>query len=194
MNETWTSDPKDFEDPGELGLEDLVRIFCEGDIDDELRERLQSTLRTDPRLSRKFEQLEAMQADAGSVNLWQGFNRNQELDCLLEAGPWEDPSEILHPEGPADGELDYRQLIAVADARAGRAEDPRLILEVRKRLLRAEQKRAQVAALAITETLRCFSDETAERVFKEVRQRRCGSSPSAAMTHRPATDQRRETP
>ena len=58
-----------------LGLEDLAMIVSGGTIEDELQDRVASVIRSDPRFAVQFEELEAMSAEAGAADLWDGFER-----------------------------------------------------------------------------------------------------------------------
>ena len=105
----------------QLTLEDLAQIVCEGNIEGELQVRVAAVIRTDPRFAQQFEALEAMAAEIGAEDLWEGVERNQEFDQLLEAESWENPTEILNLDGGDLYEVSYRKLIAVADARLAKA-------------------------------------------------------------------------
>jgi hypothetical protein len=41
-----------------LSLDDLAQIVCEGNVEGDLQDRVATVLRTDPRFSRQFEELE----------------------------------------------------------------------------------------------------------------------------------------
>jgi hypothetical protein len=153
-----------------LTLEDLAQIVCEGNVEGELQERLAGAIRTDPRFARQFEQLEAMAAEIAADDLWEGVERNQEFDRLLEAESWDDPAEVLNPDGGDLYEVSYRRLIAVADARLARTDDPALIQAVRDRILRAEEKLAKDTVFKVAEALRNLSSDTAEKVITEARR------------------------
>jgi hypothetical protein len=157
-------------DEVQLTLEDLAQIVCEGNVEGELQERVAGAIRTDPRFGRQFEQLEAMAAEIGADDLWEGVERNQEFDHLLEADAWDDPAEILNPDGGDLYEVSYRKLIAVADVRIAKADDPAPIQVVRDRLLRAEEKLAKDAVFKVAEALRNLSADTAEKVIAEARR------------------------
>jgi hypothetical protein len=55
-----------------LTLEDLAQIVCEGNVEGELQKRVAAVIRTDPRFAQQFEQLEAMAAEIGAGDLWEG--------------------------------------------------------------------------------------------------------------------------
>jgi hypothetical protein len=153
-----------------LSLDDLAQISCAGNVEGDLQERVAAVLRTDPRFTRQFEQLEAMAAEVGAEDLWEGLERNEEFDRLLAAESWEDPAEILKPETNDFYEVSYRKLLAVADARLGRTDDPAPIQAVKDRLLRAEEKLAKDAVFQVAEAVKHLSPETAEKVIAEARR------------------------
>jgi hypothetical protein len=159
-------------DEGEplLSLEDLVQVVCEGNVEGELQERIATVLRTDPRFAEQFEELETLTADAGAEDLWEGLERHQEFDRLLAVPDWDDPAEVLNPHNYDFYEVSYRKLLAVAEARLARAEDPAPIRDVRDRLLKAEKARARDAVFAVAEALKPFSQQTADEVIAEVRR------------------------
>ncbi len=154
-----------------LTLEDLAQIVCEGNIEGDLQERLVAVIRTDPRFSRQFEELEATAAEIGAEDLWEGLERHQEFDRLLAAESWDDPAEILNPDDGDLYEVSYRKLLAVADARIARAQDPAPIQAVKDRLLRAEKKLAKDAVFQVAEALKNLSTDTAEKVIVDVRRK-----------------------
>ncbi len=160
----------DIQPEATLTLEDLAQIVCEGNIEGELQERVAAAIRTDPRFAQQFEELEAKAAEVGAEDLWEGLERNEEFDRLLAAESWEDPAEILNPDGSDLYEVSYRKLIAVADARIARAEDPAPIQAVKDRLLRAEEKLAKDAVFQVAEALKHLSADAAEKVMAEVRR------------------------
>ena len=155
----------------ELTLEDLAQIVSGGNIEGDLQDRVAAVIRTDPRFAEQFEQLEALAADAAAEDLWDGFERNQEFDRLLETESWEDPAEILNPEGSDLYEVSYRKLLAIADARIARTEHPGLVEAVKDRLQRAEEKSAERAVYQVAEALRNLSVDSAEKVVAEVRRK-----------------------
>ena len=148
----------------------MAQIVCEGNIEGELQDRLAAVIRTDPRFAQQFEELEAMAAEIGAEDLWEGVERNQEFDRLLGAESWGDPAEILNPDGGDLYEVSYRKLIAVADARLARAKDPAPIQAVKDRLLKAEEKLAKDAVFKVAEAVKNLSADTAEKVVAEVRR------------------------
>jgi hypothetical protein len=152
-----------------LSLEDLARIVCEGDVEGGLQERLTHLLRTDPRFVEHFEELETMAAEAGAEDLWDGYDRHQEFDRLLAVPVWDDPAEVLNPRGELFYQVNYRKLLAIAEARLARAEDPAPIRDVRDRLLKAEKVPAQQAVFVVAEALQHLSQQTADKVVAEVR-------------------------
>ena len=158
-------------EPTQLTLEDLALIVSDGDIEGELQERIAEVIRTDPRFTEQFEQLESLAVDAGADDLFDGFERNREFDQLLEAESWEAPAEILNPDGSELYEVSYRKLLAIADARIARTEHPGLIQAVKDRLQRAEEKSAERAVYQVADALKNLSVETAEKVFVEVRRK-----------------------
>ncbi len=153
-----------------LNLEDLAQIVCEGNFEGDLQDRVVAAIRTDPRFTQQFEELEAMAAEIGAEDLWEGVERNEEFDRLLAAESWEDPAEILNPDGSDLYEVSYRKLLAVADARLARADDPAPIQAVKDRLLQAEEKLAKDAVFPVAEALKNLSADTAEKVIAEVRR------------------------
>jgi hypothetical protein len=153
-----------------LTLEDLAQIVCEGNVEGELQDRVAAVIRTDPRFAQQFEQLEAMATEIGAEDLWEGLERNQEFDRLLETESWKDPAEVLNPHGSDLYEVSYRKLIAVTDVRLGKAADPAPIQTVRDRLLRAEEKLAKDAVFQVAEAVKHLSVDTAEKVIADVRR------------------------
>jgi hypothetical protein len=111
-----------------------------------------------------------MAAEIGADDLWEGVERNQEFDHLLEADSWDDPAEILNPDGGDLYEVSYRRLIAVADARLARVADPAPVQAVKTRLLQAEEKVAKDVVFKVAEALRNLSADTAEKVIAEARR------------------------
>ena len=158
-------------EPTKLTLEDLALIVSDGDIEGELQKRIANVIRSDSRFAEQFEQLEALAADAGTDDLWDGFERNREFDRLLEAESWNDPAEVLNPDASELYEVSYRRLLAIADARIARTEHPGLIQSVKDRLLRAEEKSADRAVYQVAEALKNLSVDTAEKVIVEVRRK-----------------------
>jgi hypothetical protein len=154
----------------EMTLEDLAQIVCEGNVEGELRDRVAAAIRTDPRFTQQFEQLEVMAAEIGAEDLWEGVERNDEFDRLLAAESWEDPAEILNPDQRDYYEIGFRKLIAVADARLSRTDDPGPIQAVKDRLLLAEEKFAKDAVFKVAEAVKSLSADTAEKIFDEVRR------------------------
>ena len=67
-------------------------------------------------------------------------------------------------------EVGFRKLIAVADARLSRTDDPAPIQAVKDRLLRAEEKFAKDAVFKVAEAVKSVSADTAEKIFAEVRR------------------------
>jgi hypothetical protein len=154
----------------ELSLGDLAQIVCEGNVEGELQDRVASVIRSDPRFAKQFEELETMASEIGAEDLWDGLERNQEFDRLLAAESWEDPAQILNPDGGDLYEVSYRKLLAVADARLARDEEPAPILAVKDRLLRAEEKLANDAVFQVAEALKNLSPDAAEKVVAEARR------------------------
>ncbi|MEE8525665.1 MAG: hypothetical protein V3T72_17140 [Thermoanaerobaculia bacterium] len=154
-----------------LSLMDLAKIVCEGDVEGELQERLTKVLRTDPRFTEQFEELDTMAAEAGAEDLWEGLDLHRDFDRLLAVPVWEDPAEVLNPERDRFYQISYRKLLAVAEARLARAEDPAPIRDLRDRLLRAEKGPAQQAVYAVAEALSPLSQTTADKVVAEVRSK-----------------------
>lgn len=156
----------------DLSLEDLARLVCSGDADEELQGRLTDALRADPRFTRHFGELEAMAAEAGTDDLLEGLERHQEFERLLTAtSPWEDPAEILDPHERGLYQIHYRQLLTVAESRLKTAEDPKPIRELKDRLLEAEKSLARQAVFAVAEALEHLSEQTADKVVAEVRRK-----------------------
>ena len=160
----------------ELTLEELVQIVCGGNIDGELQEKVAKIIRADPEFAEQFADLEAMAAAAGADDLWDGLERHQDVDRLLAAETWQDPAEVLNPEGSDLYEVSYRKLLAVADARIAAADpsqgqDPSLIEALRDRLQKAEEKLAADSVFQVAEALRNLSDDTAEKVIGAVRRK-----------------------
>jgi hypothetical protein len=153
-----------------LTLEDLAQIVCGGNVEGELQDRVASAIRTDPRFARQFEELEAMASEIGAEDLWDGLVRNEEFDRLLAAESWDDPAEVLNPCSNDLYEVSYRKLLAVAESRIARAEDPAPIQTVKDRLLEAEDKLAKDAVFKVAEALEDLSVDTAENVIAEVRR------------------------
>jgi hypothetical protein len=164
-------DRDDVPTDAELSLEDLAQIVCEGNIEGELQQRVARVIRSDPRFAHKFAVLEEMTAEAGAEDLWEGLDRHLELDRLLEDGSWEDPAEVLEPAGNDHYQVSYRGLLAVADARIAKADDPAPIQAVKDRLLRAQRQPLQNAVFQVAEALEKLSPGAAEEVIAEVRRK-----------------------
>jgi hypothetical protein len=154
----------------ELSLDDLAQIVCDGNIDGDLQERVARVIRSDPRFARHFERLEEMTAEAGAEDLWEGLGRHLEFNRLLASESWEDPAEILNPDGDEDYQVSYRKLLAVADARIAKAADPAPIEAVKERLLRAQRQPVKNAVFQVAEALEKLSAGAAEEVIAEVRR------------------------
>jgi hypothetical protein len=155
----------------ELSLEDLARLVS-GDVGDKLQERLTDVLRADPRFAAQFAALDGLAAEAGTDDLLQGYVRRREFERLLAAkGPWKDPAEVLDRGRRGLFRVDYRQLLAIADARVQTAEDPEPLRKLRDRLLEAEKEPARQAVFAVAEALEYLSERTADRVVAEVRKK-----------------------
>ncbi len=154
-----------------LNLEDLAQLAGGLDVDDALRERLIADLRADLRFAGHFETLEAMAVEAGTDDLYEGYERHREFENLLTAPDWDDPVEVIYPERDGLCEVDFRQLLAIAEARLAANDEVAPVREVRDRLLRAEKDPARQAVFAVAEALRHLSERTADEVVAEVRRK-----------------------
>jgi hypothetical protein len=67
--------------------------------------------------------------------------------------------------------VSYRGLLAVADARIAKADDPAPIQAVKDRLLRAQRQPLQNAVFQVAEALEKLSPGAAEEVIAEVRRK-----------------------
>ena len=157
-------------DPNELIPEDLATILCDGHIESSLQRRLAAMIRQDPRFTDELKQLEALTADADGDDLWDGLKCNQDFDCLLESRHWKHPEEILNPTGNDLYEVSYRKLLAIAGARAARADDPTPVHRVRERLQQAEKEAASDAEFAVMEALQNLSNAAIHEVLRRVRR------------------------
>ena len=147
-------------------------IVSDGEIEGELQDRVATAIRSDPRFADQFVELEALAAEAQTTDLWEGLDRQREFDRLLEAGHWNDPAEILNPKGSDLYEVNYRRLIAVAEARLARNDDAEPIRRTLERLLRAELAAASKAVYLIAEAVKNLSKTTSERVLIEALDKR----------------------
>ncbi len=155
----------------QLSLEDLARLV-DGDIGEDVQQRLKTVLRTDPRYAAQFAALDGLAAEAGTDDLWQAYIRHQEFDRLLAAKePWKDPAEVLDSGQLAFFRVDYRQLLAIADSRLRAGEDPEPLQALRDRLLQAEREPARQAVFMVAEALEYLSEQTADKVVAEVRKK-----------------------
>ena len=132
-----------------LTLEELADV-ADGDAlhTQEARDRLARVIQTDPRFAEQLEHLEALARDAGVKRgsyRGIGLEENQDFDRLLADDGWRDPAEVLDPDGQRG--FSYGRLIAIARARAARAEDPSSLHAMRERLERARAaSRGETAA------------------------------------------------
>jgi hypothetical protein len=155
----------------QLSLEDLARLVG-GDVGEKLQQRLAAVLRTDARFDGLFATLDRLAAEAGTDDLLQAYVRHREFERLLTARRrWKDPAEVLDPGGRGLYLVDYRQLLAIAEARLQSAEDPEAMRELRDRLLEAEKKSAGQAVFAVAEALEYLSERAADQVLAEVREK-----------------------
>ncbi len=107
-------------------------------LSDDAVRRLAAVIRTDPRFSSQFAELEKLAGEAGSRpgeaagRLSAAVAADQALDRLLAAEGWTHPAEILDPDGSTG--VPYTSLIDLATARQETAEEPSQVRAVRRRL------------------------------------------------------------
>ncbi len=118
-------------------LEDLSELSPGG-----VGERFLEFVRTDPRLSPIYQQLEALARDAGYTEpgaFSEALDLHRMVD-LLEAGDGRlSPRRVLEATDE-DWEEYLDLLIRVVEARAARASEPRKLLAVKKKLETAQRK------------------------------------------------------
>lgn len=123
-----------------LTREDLAEILSDdGVLDDKHLEWLAELARTDPRLSPIYQELEAIARDYGETKptaFSTAVMFNEMVDKLVEAKGWRHPDEVLKSHDKLyDEYLDV--LIEMIGARAERAEHPKALLAIKRKLERA---------------------------------------------------------
>lgn len=131
-----------------LTLEDVAILLSHTDqLPASVVRKLPRVIGTHPGVAGHVERLRAMAREAG-VGAERGdwsqvaFYSHQDLDRLLAAEDWQDPAEVLDPQGEVG--VSYRELVCVAEARARGSRDPRLgkVHGRLQRALAAEAERA----------------------------------------------------
>ena len=168
-----------------LTLEDLAALLSHTDqLPLRTALKLTEVIRTDPRFADQVEVLQTMARQAG-IGLdredWPeaALHCHRDLERLLATEGWEHPAEVLDPDGETG--VTYRELVHLAEARAGASEDPRLG-EIRQRLQRAwaaEREKAAPIQRIVTELLgqgRDAARHMLNQAFVEYERRRTALS------------------
>jgi hypothetical protein len=160
-----------------LTLEDVAFLYdgLRDDLPDGLAERLSRWVRQDPRFTDAVSRLEAIAVEAGlprdrKHRLTEACELIRDLERLLEAGDeWQDPAEILDPDGGQG--LDLAGLANLAHSVERRRDPPANAAEVHDKLVRALAAMAAEAALVETfvEGLLARPDR-AEGMLREAKQ------------------------
>ncbi len=118
----------------ELTTEDVTRILdTDRLLPEETHYRLAAWVRSEPTFADQVHQVEILAADAGYADdLSAGLRLNEEFDRLLEK-TWDHPVTVLEPDN-IEADVKFAEFIAIAEARAGRADDPQLLLAIKTRL------------------------------------------------------------
>jgi hypothetical protein len=162
-------------------------------LTDDGARRLGHVIRTDPRFTAEFVELEAVAREAGLEpgGSFEYLSAAQAIDealtMLLDTRGWGHPAEILDPDGSRG--IPYPMLIRLARKREGKSEDAERILQVRQRL--EEAFAAEKAEDALVErfvaVLLELPPERATHLFARAAQqynRQAGEAASPDAHHR----------
>ncbi len=136
-----------------LTLEDVAFLYdgLRDDLPENLAERLSRWVRQDPQFADHISQLEAIASEAGlprerKQRLTEAHELIRDLERLLEAEEeWQDPAEILDPDGGQG--LDLTGLENLAQSVEQRQDPPAGIGEVHGKLVQALAAMAAEAAM-----------------------------------------------
>ncbi len=117
-----------------LTLEEIASLADGEDLHFEAIKKLPALVRSHPRLAEPLAELRRLAEEAGGTSLRDAVDLHRDFDRLA-AAQWRHPAEVLDP----DVGICYPEMIAIASARAGKADgaERERLIGIRERLEQA---------------------------------------------------------